>query len=46
MFDPPITVAANIFVIIAVCIIAIGAAITVVDVYKNSTSRKKTSDKK
>ncbi len=41
MFDPPISVGANIFVIISVCLIAIGAAITVVDVYKVSIPKKR-----
>lgn len=45
MFDPPITAAANIFIIIAVCVIAIGAAITVVDVYKDSMPKKRKTGK-
>lgn len=45
MFDPPISVAANIFVIITVCVIAIGAAIIVVDVYKNAILKNKNSNK-
>ena len=45
MFNPPISVAANIFVIIAVCLIAIGAAITVVDVYKDTISKKRKTGK-
>lgn len=46
MFDPPISAAANIFVIITVCLIAVGAAITVVDVYKSTVQKKKQSSEK
>jgi len=45
MFDPPITSGANIFIIIAVCLIAAGAAIAAVDVYKNALPKKKSPDK-
>jgi len=44
MFDPPISTGANIFIIIAVCLIAAGAAIAAIDVYKNTLSRKKKSE--
>lgn len=46
MFDPPITSAANIFIIIAVCLIAAGAAVAVLDVYKNTLTKKNKPDKK
>ena len=46
MFDPPITTGANLFIIIAVCLIAAGAAIAVVDVYKNALPKKKGQEKK
>lgn len=46
MFDPPITAAADIFIIITVGLIAIGAAIAAVDVYKNSIPKKNTPNKK
>lgn len=46
MFDPPITSGANLFVIIAVCLIAAGAAIVTIDVYKNALLSKKKKDKK
>jgi hypothetical protein len=46
MFDPPITSGANIFIIIAVCLIAAGAAVAVLDVYKNTLPKKNKSDKK
>jgi hypothetical protein len=46
MFDPPITTAANIFVIVAVCLIAVGAAITVVDIYKGTVQKKKQASEK
>lgn len=46
MLDPPITDAANIFIIISVGLIALGAAIAVIDVYKNTILKKKTSNKK
>lgn len=45
MFDPPITSGANIFIIIAVCLIAAGAAIAAIDVYKNTFPKKKNSEK-
>lgn len=45
MFDPPITSGANIFIIIAVCLIAAGAAIAAIDVYKNTLPKKKDSEK-
>jgi len=45
MFDPPISSGANIFIIIAVCLIAAGAAIAVLDVYKNALPKKKDSKK-
>lgn len=44
MFDPPITSGANIFIIIAVCLIAAGAAIAAVDVYKNTLHKKNNSE--
>lgn len=43
MFDPPITSGANMFIIIAICLIAAGAAIAAVDVYKNTLPKKKKS---
>ena len=46
MFDPPITAAADIFIIITVGLIAIGVAIAAVDVYKNSIPKKNTPNKK
>ena len=46
MFDPPITSGAEIFIIIAVCLIAAGAAIAAVDVYKNTLPKKKSPSKK
>ena len=46
MFDPPITDAANIFILITVGLIAAGAAIAVVDVYKIMLPKKKTPEKK
>ena len=45
MFDPPITSGANIFIIIAICLIAAGAAIAAVDVYKNALPKKKKTGK-
>ncbi len=45
MFDPAISSSANLFVIIAVALIAFGAAVTAVDVYK-SNSKNKDADKK
>ncbi len=41
MFDPPISSGANIFVIIAVGLMAIGAAITVVDIYQSTVKKSK-----
>ncbi len=35
MFDPPISSGANLFIIVAVALIAVGAAIVAVDVYKD-----------
>ena len=46
MFDPPISSAADIFIIITVILIAAGAAIGTVDVYKSTIFKKKTSEKK
>ncbi|MCK5103560.1 MAG: hypothetical protein KAR17_12140 [Cyclobacteriaceae bacterium] len=46
MFDPPITDAANIFIIISVGLVAVGSAIFMVDVYKTTILKKKNSDKK
>lgn len=46
MFDPPITDAANIFILITVGLIAAGVAIAVTDVYKNMFPKKKSSEKK
>lgn len=46
MFDPPILSGANIFVIIAVCLIAVGAAITAVDIYQSTAPKKKEQSKK
>jgi hypothetical protein len=34
MFDPPISSGANLFIIVALAVIAFGAAIVAVDVYK------------
>lgn len=45
MFDPPIGSGANIFIIIAVCIIAVGAASTVLDIYKKNSSKNKAKKK-
>ena len=45
MFDPPITSGANLFIIIAVCLIAAGAAIAAVDVYKSTMPKKKKAEK-
>ena len=44
MFDPPIGSGANIFIIIAVCLIAAGAAIAALDVYKSALPKKKDSE--
>lgn len=44
MFDPPITDAANIFIIVAVCLIALGGAVAAVDVYKNATQKKNSAE--
>jgi len=46
MFDPPISSAADIFIIISVILIAAVAAIVSVDVYKSTIFKKDTSDKK
>ena len=46
MFDPPISSAAEIFIIISVILIAASAAIASVDVYKSTIFKKKTSEKK
>jgi len=46
MFDPPITSGANIFIIIAVCLIAAGAAVAVLDIYRNTIPKKKDTEKK
>ena len=46
MFDPPITDAANIFILITVVLIAAGVAIAVIDVYKSISPKKKPSGKK
>lgn len=43
MFDPPITSAANIFIIIAIGLISLGGAVAAVDVYKNAFTNKKKS---
>jgi hypothetical protein len=46
MFDPPIASGANIFIIISVCLIAAGAAIVTIDIYKNTIlSKKKKAEK-
>jgi len=46
MFDPPITSGANLFVIIAVCLVAAGAAIVTIDIYKSAIlSKKKKAEK-
>lgn len=45
MFDPPITSGANLFIIIAVVIIAAGAAIVAIDVYKDLLFKKEKSKK-
>ena len=45
MFDPPITSGANIFIIIAICLIAAGAAVAVLDVYKNTLPKKNKPEK-
>lgn len=42
MFDPPITSAADIFIIVAVCLIAAVAAGTVLDIFKNVGPKKTT----
>jgi hypothetical protein len=43
MFDPPITSGANLFIIIALGLIAAVVAIVAVDVYKNVFSKKEDS---
>ena len=45
MYDPPILTGANIFVVIAVVLIAALAAIVVVDIYKGVV-KKKSAEKK
>ena len=45
MFDPPITTGANVFIIVAICLIAAVAAIAAVDVYKNAFPNKKKTEK-
>jgi hypothetical protein len=40
MFDPPISSGANMFIIIALGLLAAVAAIIVVDVYKNTFQKK------
>ena len=40
MFDPPITSGANLFIIVALTIIAAGAAIVALDVYKDLIFKK------
>ena len=46
MFDPPITTGANLFIIISVLVIAAGAAIVTIDIYKNTIlSKKKKAEK-
>lgn len=46
MYDPPILSGANIFITVAVMLIAAVSAIIAVDVYKNTFGKKKPSDKK
>ena len=45
MFDPPITSGANLFIIIAAVLIAAGAAIVAVDVYKDLLFKKEKGKK-
>jgi len=40
MFDPPIASGANLFIIIALVILAAGAAVVAVDVYKDLIFKK------
>lgn len=44
MFDPPIASGANIFIIIALSLIALGAATVAVDVYKSAFKSKEESE--
>ncbi len=46
MYDPPILSGANIFILVAVSLIAAVAAVLVVDIYKTAIYKKKPSDKK
>ena len=46
MFDPPISSGANLFIIIAVALIAFGAALTLVDVIKSGTLDKEKEEEK
>jgi len=46
MYDPPILSGANIFITIAVLLIAAVSAVIALDVYKNTVGKKKPSDKK
>jgi hypothetical protein len=45
MFDPPIGSGANLFIIITVLLIAAGAAIAAVDVYKDIIQSKQEKEK-
>jgi hypothetical protein len=44
MLDPPIASGANIFIIIALSLIALGAATVAVDVFKTAFQNKKQSE--
>lgn len=44
MFDPPISSGANLFIIIAIGLIALKAAIVAVDVYKTTILNKDKDD--
>lgn len=44
MFDPPISSGANLFIIVAVTLIAFGAAIVAIDVYKETLFNKEKKD--
>ena len=44
MFDPPISAAANIFIIFAVGLISMLSAIISVDFYKNTLKKKDSED--
>lgn len=46
MFDPPISSGANLFIIIAVALIAFGAALTLVDVIKSGILDKEKEEEK